>query len=381
MEASPVSPSLLPSGARIVLIRFGSLGDVVKCTALPRLIKATYPGSHLTFVTADSFRELIADNPHIDEPVGLDRSTGLGGVLALAERLRRGRVDLAVDVHRSLRSRVLCTLLGAPVAGYSKRTAQRWLLIHFRINTYAPPRGKEQDFLAPLASYGVRDDGQGTRLYLDRIAADPAFRERMGDALETLRRWRASRRPILGVAPVAAWALKCWPMEHFRALVDAFLDRTHGGVVVFGGPGDRAAHALSLGRPERVLSLVGRTSHLESAYFASLTDLVVANDTGMTHLTEAAGRDVITLYGPTSRELGYFPTRPGSLAVERDLPCRPCTRMGEGRCTHPLPLACLAGIAPEQVLSLVLAKLARPGARPARRSKPAPGSALLEPSC
>lgn len=362
-------------------MRFGSLGDVVKCTALPRLIKAAYPGSHLTFVTADSFLELIADNPHIDEPVGLARNTGLGGIKALAERLRRGGVDLAVDVHRSLRSRALCMLLGAPVASYSKRTAQRWLLIHFRINTYGPPRGKEQDFLAPLAAYGVRDDGQGTRLYLDRIAADPALRERMGAALETLRRWRASGQPILGVAPVAAWALKCWPMAHYRALVDAYLARTNGGIVVFGGAGDREAHALSLGRTERVLSLVGRTSQLESAYFASLTDLVVANDTGMTHLAEAAGRDVITVYGPTSRELGYYPTRPGSLAVERDLPCRPCTRMGEGRCTHPLPLACLAGIAPDEVLSLVLGKLNRSGAGAKRSTKPARRSAPLESPC
>ena len=90
---------------------------------------------------------------------------------------------------------------------------------------------------------------------------------------------------------------------------------------------------------------------------ASLTDLVVANDTGMTHLTEAAGRDVVTIYGPTSRELGYYPTRPGSIAVERDLPCRPCTRMGEGRCTHPLERACLTGITPSQVLQIVLKKL------------------------
>jgi len=379
MAASPETPSRLPPTARIVLLRFGSLGDVVKCTALPRLIKAVYPRSHLTFVTADTYRELIADNPHIDEAVGLARTSGLGGLKDLATRLRRNGVDLAVDVHRSLRSRGLCALLGAPVASYSKRTAQRWLLIRFGIDTYGPPRGKEEDFLAPLAAYGIRDDGQGTRLYLDRIAADPDLLARMGDALATLRGWRSAGRPILGVAPVAAWALKCWPMEHFRTLVDAYLSRTSGGVVVFGGPGDSAAHGLSLGRTDRVLSLVGRTSHLESAYFASLTDLVGANDTGMTHLTEAAGRDVVTLYGPTSRELGYYPTRPGSAAVERDLPCRPCTRMGEGHCTHPLPLACLAGIVPEHVLSLVLGKLAR--SESGSPSRPRLGAARLEPPC
>ncbi len=357
MNAPPVPASPLAADARIVLIRFGSLGDVVKSTALPRLIKAAYPRCHLTFVTNAAYLELIADNPFIDQPIALPSGSGWAGVKALAGGLRRNGIDLTVDVHRSLRSRLLSWLARAPVASYSKRTAQRWLLIHFRINTYGLPSGKEQDFLAPLAAYGIRDDGQGTRLYLARIAADPAVRARLGDALDLLRRWRATGRPILGLAPVAAWALKCWPMDHFRALVAEFLSRTGGGVVVFGGAGDAEAHALADGRAERVLSLVGRTTHLESAYFASLTDLVVANDTGMTHLAEAAGRDVIALYGPTSRELGYYPTRPGSIALERALPCRPCTRMGEGRCTHPLHKACLVGITPDFVLDAVLRKL------------------------
>jgi ADP-heptose:LPS heptosyltransferase len=368
MNEPPAPPSTLPPTARIVVMRFGSLGDVVKCTALPRLIKAAYPKSHLTFVTAEAYLDLISGNPDIDRPVGLDRALGWRGLTGLARDLRGHGVDLAVDVHRSLRSRLLCRLLGAPVAAYSKRTLQRWLLIQFGVNTYRPPLGKEHDFLLPLAPYGVRDDGKGTRLFLERTASEaPA---RLADVLEALGRWRQERRPILGIAPVAAWALKCWPLASFDALVSGFLTRTQGAVVVFGGADDGEARDLAERQgerhPGRAVSAVGRSTYLESAYLASLTDLVVANDTGMTHLAEAAGRDVIAVYGPTSRELGYYPTRPGSLAVERDLPCRPCTRMGEGRCTHPLERACLVGISPESVLALALGKLglAPPGARP-----------------
>ena len=50
----------LPEEARVLIIRFSSLGDVVKCTALPRLIKARYPRARITFVTAAEFLELIA---------------------------------------------------------------------------------------------------------------------------------------------------------------------------------------------------------------------------------------------------------------------------------------------------------------------------------
>ena len=369
---SPAPPPArpLPAGAHVVLVRFGSLGDVVKCTALPRLIKARFPDCRLTMVTAEAFAELIRDNPHIDRAIGFERREGLRGLLALGRRLRAEGVHLVVDVHQSLRSRVLRWTLRAPAVGYTKRTWQRLLLIRFRINTYRPPRGKEEDFLAALAPWGVTDDGAGTELFTGRVARAPAFRERLGPELARIEAWRAQGLPVVGVAPVAAWELKRWPLAHFRTLMEAYVARTGGGLLVFGGPRDADAHALAAGLGGHALSLVGRTSLLESAHLASLCDTVVANDTGMTHLSEAAGVDVVALFGPTSRELGYYPTRPGSAVVERPLPCRPCTRMGEGRCTHPLPRACLVTITPDEVLARVLERLGPRRAKAAR----APGA-------
>ena len=84
---------------------------------------------------------------------------------------------------------------------------------------------------------------------------------------------------------------------------------------------------------------------------------MLSNDTGMSHIAEAVGRDAIVLFGPTSAELGYFPVRPGSRVLERPLPCRPCTRTGQGRCTHPWQQACLAALTPDTVLAAVLEKL------------------------
>lgn len=350
----------LPASTRFLIVRFGSLGDVVKCTALPRLIKSRYPRGHVTFLTSDTYLELIADNPFVDRAIGFRRAEGIMGLRRLARALRHEGVDLLVDVHRSLRSRLLARWLGRPRVAYSKRTLQRWLLIQFGLNTYHPPMGKEADFLAALRPYGVTDDGLGTQLFLGRVGADAELRGRLSGAFTALDGWLREGVPVLGIAPVAAWALKRWPLAHYRELAAGFIAATGGGVLVFGGPTDQDVDAMAQSLGPRVLSLVGRCSHLESAYFASLAGVVVANDTGMTHLAEAAGTDVIALYGPTSRELGYYPTRPGSVAVERALPCRPCTRMGEGRCTHPLPLACLAGIESDDVLRLVLARF-RPG--------------------
>ena len=366
--SSGVSPALVPAGhdaeamrlpaaARILIIRFSSLGDVVKATALPRLVKAAYPDAHVTMITAEHHLPLIAGNPHLERAIGFRRREGLYGLWRLGRQLRREGWDLIADVHKSLRSRLLSSWIGAPRAAYTKRTGQRFLLVRFGINTYRSPRRKEEDFLAALAPYGVRDDGLGTEISLEPLRRDDTFAGRFAEPLARIRAWHDTGLPVLGVAPVAAWDLKRWPSARFAELMAAFVRETGGGVVIFGGKEDRQAEALAAPLGASAVSLVGRTSLLESAHFATLTDSLVSNDTGMAHLAEAVGVDVIVIFGPTTRELGYFPARDTSRVIEYNLPCRPCTRMGEGRCTHPLRKACLRLIQPDTVLAAILAVL------------------------
>ena len=50
------------------------------------------------------------------------------------------------------------------------------------------------------------------------------------------------------------------------------------------------------------------------------------------HLAEAVGVPVLALFGPTVDAFGYYPSRPDSKVVERDIPCRPCSRNGSRTC-------------------------------------------------
>ena len=341
----------------------------MKCTALPRLIRARYPDARITFVTAEAQYPLLRDNPHLEAAIAFPRSEGLPGLIRLGRRLRRQGFDLVVDVHKSLRSRLLTALIRAPKTAYSKRTLQRLLLIRLGINTYRQARGKETDFLAGLLPFGVQDDGKGTQLFPAPVPAGGKTPAAQVAALERLAAWRAGGRRVIGLAPVAAWPLKRWPLAHVRSLL-ASLARDGGyGVLLFGGPADHDAAELAGGLEDGVISLVGQTSHMESAFFASQCDLMVANDTGMSHIAEAVGVNALVLFGPTSEELGYFPVRAGSRVLQRPLPCRPCSPTGKGRCGHPLRQACLTGIDPAQVLAAIGEMTeGRPGEGPAGNS-------------
>lgn len=367
-QAVSQAKQALPEDARILLVRFSSLGDVVKCTALPRLIKNRYPRAQVTFLTSEAHVDLVRHNPHLHQAIGFQRKQGLPGLFRLARQLAREDFHLVADVHNSLRSRLLRGLIRAPRTVYHKRTLQRFLLIQFGINTYhydadGRTAGKEDDFLAGLRPYGITDDGQGTEMHLGPQFEAAHLSQKLPDALRRLKAWRGDNLPILGAAPVAAWDLKRWPLDHWRSFLAAYLKQVGGGLILFGGPRD--SDVIQLGAqlerqaPQQVISLAGRTTLLESAWFASHTSLMLANDTGMMHISEAMGVDVLAFFGPTSRELGYFPVRAESGVLERPLPCRPCTRNGKGKCSHPWPKACLAAIEPGMVLSAVKQKLGR----------------------
>jgi heptosyltransferase-2 len=81
--------------------------------------------------------------------------------------------------------------------------------------------------------------------------------------------------------------------------------------------------------------------------------VAVANDSAMMHLAVACGVPVVALFGPTVTGFGFRPLGAGSVVVERDLDCRPCSLHGGRLC----PLGhheCLRGISVEEVAAEVL---------------------------
>ncbi len=82
--------------------------------------------------------------------------------------------------------------------------------------------------------------------------------------------------------------------------------------------------------------------------------LLVTNDSGTLHVAAAVGTPVVALFGPTS-PVRTGPYGKGHRVVTHDVPCRPCfSRV----CRYRVPLACLAGISPDQVLEAVRERLA-----------------------
>jgi heptosyltransferase-2 len=302
---------------RILLIRFSSLGDMVLLSALIEALHHEHHGAEVWLATKGSYGSLYHHDPRVHRVVELtDAPDALD---ALLEELEGVRFDLVLDAHSSLRSRLMCLKLKGPsrVRRIAKDSAARTLFVRTGVRTAALGRHIVERYVGLL---------EGCERQV-QTAVYPA---------KAHRRFERSRLAgqVLAVAPGARHEPKRWPADRFARVAALHQARTGCTVLVLGGPGEEAScHAVAAAlEPSRTIVGVGDQDLSAVAAQLERCALLLCNDSGLMHLAEAVGTPVTALFGPTSRELGYFPWHPRSRVVEHDLSCRPCSRFGARPC-------------------------------------------------
>ena len=137
--------------------------------------------------------------------------------------------------------------------------------------------------------------------------------------------------------------MKRWPIQHWKRLIEILGEFKF---VVLGGPEDQFCSELERTAPDRVKSLAGRLNLAASSACLEFARLAISSDTGLLHVADQLGRPVLALIGPTA--FGY-PSHPSSETLEIELPCKPCSKDGRGRCVNTLYQRCLVELTPEIV--------------------------------
>ncbi len=100
----------------ILIIRLRLIGDVVFTTPAVQALRRRFPDARLTYLVEPSAEPVVRAHPALDEIIVVPAERGparIGADLALARRLRRSRIDLAIDFHGGPRSSFLAWASGA----------------------------------------------------------------------------------------------------------------------------------------------------------------------------------------------------------------------------------------------------------------------------
>lgn len=336
-------------GTKFLIIRFSAFGDVVQTLSVPSAIAQAYPEAEIHWITRSDVAPLLEGHPHIQKIWSYNKKTGLKGLTELCLALRKQKFTHIYDAHNNSRSRIISLFLrplGILGIGplFIRRSIRRWkrfLLFKFRINTFEQPFSGQRDLLEPLQKWGVSKlPPAAPQMYIQSEDQKKAL-QLIPDAFSN----------FVALAPSAAHLLKRWPVDHWKKLI-LLNPQTH--FVLLGGPEDTFIQEIQAVAPDRTLNLAGKASLAVSSGIVLQAKALIANDTGLLHVAEQLGKPAIALMGPAP--FG-FPSRKSTDILEINLPCRPCSKHGQGPCINKNFFhECLVAITPETV-TLHLQKL------------------------
>jgi lipopolysaccharide heptosyltransferase II len=308
-------------------------------------LRAKFPESQIDFLVKKEFSVVLSQNPHITTLITFDKKAGEGELGRVRKLVRKNKYTHILDIQGNIRSTLISIGSGANKSGFSKKLLARDILIRFGKNIYAEIKPVYQRYFEAAEAFNLQYDGLGTEVFPDAKETDiitDILRQNNIDA----------GSPILVVAPGAQWENKRWTTEGFAAAADAFCLQTGASAILIGGKGDtEICEQVKTIMTMPSLNLSGKLSLMGSASLLGKAAMVMTNDTGMLHMAQAMKTPVVAVFGPTTRELGFFPLPENSKVAETDISCRPCTQKGLHHCPKK-HFRCMNDIKPEVVSSM-----------------------------
>ncbi|RZJ99350.1 MAG: glycosyl transferase, partial [Flavobacterium sp.] len=126
-------------------------------------------------------------------------------------------------------------------------------------------------------------------------------------------------------------------------------------IVLVGGKDVKAnAGLIAKAIGDKIVNLCGAINLDESIFILSKAEKVIGFDTGLTHISGAFDRPLVSIWGGTTPELlGVQPYHiSNSYMASVDLDCRPCSKFGLEKC----PLGhfkCMENINTERIVNYV----------------------------
>lgn len=338
---------------KILVFNPAFLGDTILTTPLIRLLGKLFPKAQIFYCVRPEHTDLFKGITIISGVLAFDKRKthkNILGFLAFRKTLLAHHFDLIIDLHRSIRSTILCSFLNnARIIGFKSAVCSRFFTDKIERNMGLQEVERNLMMAAPLCDdfslHEAKKLGGPLTCYIDE------------PLLSKIRHYYArssNGEQIIGIAPGSVWNTKKYLPEYFAKTAE-ILSNAGFSIALFGGAGDKEATDLFKNYFKgEIYDFSEKTSLRELSAFLASLDLLIVNDSGAMHIAIAAGITCIALFGPTVKSLGFFPYDTKSIVIENTgLPCRPCSLHGGDNC----PLGhflCMKDIEPERVAEAAL---------------------------
>lgn len=264
---------------KIAIVKLSALGDIVHAAIVLQFIKKHCPNAHITWLVDARFASLLKDHPLIDELVILPLKESFKKSYKIIKTL--GKFDKIIDLQGLFKSAVVAKLLGKEIYGFSRESVKEKIAARLYRHKF------KIDYNENIIVRNLSLVGYALNFSFDRdeiLKKSPCF--------EICKKFKneSGKKRVL----IAAFA------SEESKIYDKFKDviRLLDGCEIYLCYGSESEKA----RAEAIISgtfakLLEKLSIKDMIDFIASCDLVIGNDSGLTHLAWAVNRPSITLFG------------------------------------------------------------------------------------
>ena len=321
----------------ILIFGHTNIGDVCYDLAVVYPLRQAYPDARISFVTSKKSAQLGEVISGIDELIIFDKHAedkGLRGYIRFVRNIRSRKFDLCLV----LRDMQMFYFFNIPVILKLKKS-------DVRDNTYHVA----QKYMRLIGKMGIP-------------IQEPKYEFNFSDNQKNYIKQLFLKYLVIKdtskvcIMPLAGWPLKCWPVEHWNALIDKLSDEFKAKIFLIGKTGSSEWEKQFKQKiSSKAVNLIDNSTIDDSSVLIHNMDLFIGPDTSFLHLASCMRIPTVGLYGATDREFIYpFFHKEYIVSSKADIKCMPCyPGANGGSCKSTGPGPCMERITPDEVMEKI----------------------------
>lgn len=299
---------------KILIIKFGGIGDLLLTTPVFPNLKSYFPDAKLYVLTLRRGRDVLIDNPYLERVFTYDSSEDKSW--CLIKNIRQQKYDLVIDLYGNPRTALITFLSGAKYRfGFEFRGRS------YAYNIKMKGRGGEVhnvDFnLDALRKMDI--PVKSSQLMLPLNVVHREFAE------EFIRKYNIDSKPILGISLTGGWEAKRYKEKDYIELIKLILAKYDVNLLLLWGSDAERKEAEEIHEafPERAFIIPDSPIKYLGAIIERC-GAIIGNDSGPLHLAVSVGVPTLGIYGPTNPMLQGPYGEKNLTIVKEDLDCLYC---------------------------------------------------------
>ncbi|MDD5363577.1 MAG: glycosyltransferase family 9 protein [Ignavibacteria bacterium] len=299
---------------KILVIKFGGMGDVLLSTPVLPNLRAYFPEAEIDYLTLIKNRDILMDNHYINRVLTYD--SRIDRSYDLLRHMRKKGYNLVIDLYGNPRTAFLTWMTGAKYrVGFIFRGRS------YAYNIKGPGRGGEvhnTDFnLDALTLAGIPIVSKKLNLSVNIVHDEFADKFINGNNLQN--------EFLIGIALTGGWESKKYKLNDYVEFIMRLNERYKVKYVLIWGNKSELKDAEHIKKLFPHVSFVIPESSIR--YLAAIIkkcDVIAGNDSGPLHIAGAMGKPVLGIYGPTNPKLQGPYGEQNVIAENTKLECLHC---------------------------------------------------------